>query len=207
MGGGNVKRTNLKPFELQDFQSMTSLPNDILIDLHKLFNSFCNSIKDDGVIDYQEFLIMIEKNDCTLTKHLFRAIDINKDNCVNFREFLKFVCCFITGTFEEQSVYTFKIFANDETKLIEKSRMVEFIRSCLQIEKTLSEYLNEKSLDDIVKISFEKLNIMGDEDSLNFEQYKKFLEKYPNILNWFKLDLNKIKNNLRDKTRSTTCFG
>ena len=206
MGGGNVKRTNLKPFELQDFQSMTSLPNDILIDLHKLYNSFCNSIKDDGVIDYQEFLIMIDKNDCTLTKHLFRAIDINKDNCINFREFLKFICCFITGNFEEQSVYTFKVFQNDETKLIEKSRMQEFLRSCLQIDKTLSEYLDEKSIDDIVKNSFEKMNLIDDE-AIGLEQYKKFLEKYPNILNWFKLDLNKIKNHLRDKTRSTTCFG
>jgi len=207
MGGGNVKRTNLKPFELQDFQYMTSLPNDILIDLHRLFNNFCNSIKDDGVIDYQEFLIMIDKNDCTLTKHLFRAIDTNKDNCINFREFLKFICCFITGNFEEQSVYSFKIFANDETKLIEKSSMAEFLRSSLQLDKTLCEYLDEKAIDEIVKISFEKMNIIGEEDSLNLEQYKKFLEKYPNILNWFKLDLNKIKNNLREKTRSTTCFG
>lgn len=206
MGGGNVKRTNLKPFEIQDFQSMTSLPNDVLIDLHKLYNGCCNSIKDDGVIDYHEFLIMIDKNDCTLTNHLFKAIDINKDNCINFREFLKFIGCFITGNFEEQSVYSFKIFANDETKLIEKSRMHEFLRSCLLVDKTLSEYLDEKAIDEIVKNSFEKMNLIDDEE-LSLEQYKKFLEKCPNILNWFRLDLNKIKNHLRDKTRSTTCFG
>lgn len=206
MGGGNVKRTNLKAFELQDFQTMTSLPNDIVIDLHMLFNSFCNSVKDDGVIDYQEFLYMIDKNDCLLAQHLFRAIDINKDNCINFREFLKFVSCFITGSFEEQSNYTFKIFASDETKSIERQRMVEILKSTLHIEKTICEYLDEKSIEEIVRVSFEKINLL-DDDKISIDIYKKFLEKFPNILNWFKLDLNKIKSNLKDRSRSITCFG
>jgi hypothetical protein len=99
-----------------------------------------------------------------------------------YQKFLKFICCFITGNFEEQSIYSFKVFQNDETKLIEKSRMQEFLRSCLQVDKTLSEYLDEKALDEIVKNSFEKMNLVEDE-TIGLEQYKKFLEKYPNILN------------------------
>ena len=74
-------------------------------------------------------------------------------------------------------------------------------------KKILSDYLDENCIDEIVKISFEKLNVFSDDDSITYEQFKKFLEKFPSILNWFKLDLNKIKSHLRDKTRATTCFG
>lgn len=206
MGGGNVKRTNLKTFEIQDFQSMTSFPNDIVNDLHSLFNSYCNLVKDDGVLDYEEFLLMINKPDGTLTQQIFKGLDNNKDNQINFREFVKFISCFVNGTNDEKANLTFKIFASEETKLIEKNKMIEILKNSLQLDKLLEDYMDEKTIEEIVKISFEKLNLTEDE-GINLEDYKKFVEKNPGVLNWFKIDLHKIRNNMKDKMKTTTCFG
>ena len=103
---------------------MTSFPNDIVNDLHSLFNSYCNLVKDDGVLDYEEFLLMINKPDGTLTRQIFKGLDNNKDNQINFREFVKFISCFVNGTNDEKANLTFKIFANEETKLIEKNKII-----------------------------------------------------------------------------------
>ena len=159
MGGGNVKRSNLKTFEIQDFQSMSSFPNDVVKDLHSLFNTYCNLVKDDGVLDYQEFLLMINKPDTILTQQIFKGLDNNKDNQINFREFVKFISCFVNGTTNEKINLTFKIFANDESKLIEKNKMNEILKSSLQLNKLLNDYLDDKIIEEIVKKSFDKFEL------------------------------------------------
>jgi Ca2+-binding EF-hand superfamily protein len=208
MGGGNVKRTNLKTFEIQDFQSMSSFPNDIVKDLHCLFNSYCNLVKDDGILDYQEFLLMMNKSDCIITQQIFKGLDNNKDNQINFREFLKFISCFVNGTNNEKINLTFKIFANEETKLIEKNKMIEILKSSLQLNKLLDDYLDEKIIEEIVKITFDKFDLCSNEvNGINLDEYKKFVEKNPGILNWFKIDLQKIRSTMKDKINNTGCFG
>lgn len=205
MGGGNVKRSNLKTFEIQDFQIMTSFPNDIVKELHNLFNSYCNLVKDDGVLDYQEFLLMINKPDCALTQQIFRGLDSNNDNQINFREFLKFISCFVNGTNDEKTNLTFRIFANEE-KIIEKNKISEILKSSLQLNKLLSDYLDDKIIENIVKNTFDKLNL-GEDEGLTLDEYKKFVEKNPTVLHWFKIDLQKISFNMKEKINKTGCLG
>src|SRR5690349_14645268 len=127
MGGGNIKRNNLKNSELIDFHNMSSLPNEILISLHKHFAYFSSVLNDDGMIDYEEFCQMLNKNDNLLCRRIFNAIDLNKDKKINFREFLKFFSCFMTGSYDEQISLSFKIFCKDDNKYIDKNLMFSIL--------------------------------------------------------------------------------
>ena len=105
--------TTLKTSELNEFHNMTLFSNEILIRLHEYYKRFSAIQTDDGVIDYEEFCMIINKKDRNLTKRLFNAIDINSDGSLNYREFIKFISVFINGSLEEQINLSYKIFMNN----------------------------------------------------------------------------------------------
>jgi Ca2+-binding EF-hand superfamily protein len=202
MGGGNVKKSNLKNSELVDFHNMSSLSNEILISLHKHFAYFSSSLNDDGVIDYEEFCQMLGKTDNLLCRRIFNAIDLNKDKKINFREFLKFFSCFMTGTYEEQISLSFKVFCKDDMKFIDKTLILNILKECiLNEDKFLQEFFDSESIIEIVEESFAE----SDTGLLNLDTYKEIIELNPSILEWFKVDMNKLRN-LR-KNNTTGCFG
>ena len=53
----------LRKSELNEFHNMTLFSNDILLKLHEYFRKFSAVQTDDGVIDYDEFCMIINKKD------------------------------------------------------------------------------------------------------------------------------------------------
>ena len=62
------------------------------------------------MIDYSEFLTILNKKDLIITKRIFDSIDVNSDGSLNYREFIKFFSVFVNGNFEEKTSLSFKIF-------------------------------------------------------------------------------------------------
>jgi Ca2+-binding EF-hand superfamily protein len=207
MGSSKSKETTLKTSELTEFHNMTLFSNEILIKLHDYYRHFSSVQTDDGVIDFNEFCIIIKKNDKNLTKRIFDTIDVNLDGSINFREFIKFISVFINGSFEEQISLSYKIFSNPETKAIEVKTMCDLIRDVVTAEESLKKFFTNDLIDLIVKETF--LKIGGELDTPIFlDKYTEMVKKYPNILSWLKVDLEKIKKvNFLKKLKKKTCFG
>lgn len=192
MGNSKTREVSLKTNELNEFHNITAFPNEILLKLYDHYRHFSAIQVDDGVIDFEEFHALINKNDKNLTKRIFNAIDTNRDGSINFREFVKFISCFITGGIDEQIIISFKIFSNPDTKSIEEQTMVNLIRDVISAEQSLGSFFTNDVIEIIVKDTFQR--ICGDENKIiDFDKYKSMVIKYPEILLWLKVDLDRIK--------------
>ncbi len=198
--------TTLKTSELNEFHNMTLFSNEILIRLHEYYKRFSAIQTDDGVIDYEEFCMIINKKDKNLTKRLFNAIDINSDGSLNYREFIKFISVFINGTLDEQITLSYKIFMNSDNKLIEYNNMKNLLCDVINAEESLKGFFTEENIEEIVKETFKEAN--GNvETPMNLEKYKVMVKKNPHILTWLKVDLSVIlKSKSVIKHKKIGCF-
>ena len=208
MGAAKSKTgTTLKTSELNEFHNMTLFSNEILIKLHDYYRHFSSIQTDDGVIDFDEFCLLIKKNDRNLTKRIFNAIDVNLDGSINFREFIKFISVFINGTMDEQMALSYKIFSNPQTKLIEVDTMCNLIRDIVAAEDSIAKFFTDELIEMIVKETFIKIG--GDEETpIDFEKFKDMVKRCPEILSWLRVDLEKIKKlKFTVKLKKKGCMG
>ena len=197
----------LRKSELNEFHNMTLFSNDILLKLHEYFRKFSAVQTDDGVIDYEEFCMIINKKDNLLNRNIFNSIDVNSDGYLNYREFIKFISVFINGTFEEQSSLAFKIFMEKETKLITFKNTKLMINDIIQIDNSLNKLIDNELINEITEESF--INLFGGIDKeINLEQFREVLKNNHDILSWFKVDLNYIFKNSKtiNKHKKIGCF-
>jgi Ca2+-binding EF-hand superfamily protein len=191
MGNKESKEVTLKTSELNEFHNMTLFPNDVLIKLHDHYRHFSAIQTDDGVIDFNEFYTLMNKNEKVLTKRIFDAIDTNKDGCINFREFIKFISCFINGSLDEQIILSYKLFSTPEKRAIERETMYSILKEVIKAESSLSGFLSNDFVEECISNTF-SLNA-NDNGVINFEKYKEMVRRNPDILNWLKVDIDKIK--------------
>ena len=158
----NVDSNGLKLSELEEFHNITLFSNEILIKLYEIFKFFSSIKINDGVIDYSEFLTILNKKDLIITKRIFDSIDVNSDGSLNYREFIKFFSVFVNGNFEEKTSLSFKIFMDKEKKKITFHSM----------KKMLFEIIKEN-------------NFLNDDDIENvcYESFKNFVVNCKNINN------------------------
>lgn len=213
--GNSIKKKEifLKSNELNEFHNMTSLSTDILIKLHEHYRKFSAIKTDDGVIDYHEFCTLIGKNNTILTKRIFDTIDCNKDGFINFREFIKFLSCFDTGTLEEQIKLSFSIMKNQTEKIIDSKSMKILLKESINFEINLKNIFDEETIDFIVDETFDKYAKNSENenniDGIDYALYGKIVRENPGILIWFKIDLENLKRaNIKQKIKKGgMCFG
>ncbi len=209
MGNQKTKEVLLKANELNEFHNMSSLSTEILIKLHEHYRRFSAIKTDDGVIDYLEFCTLINKKNTNLTKKIFNSIDANKDSYINFREFVKFLSCFDSGTLEDQINLSFNILCDEQSKLITSDSIISLLKNSICDENTFKKYFTDDIIDKIVGETFKRLigDSKGDIDS---QTYNKMVRENPEILAWFKIDLEKIKKAKlwpQKNKKNLACFG
>jgi Ca2+-binding EF-hand superfamily protein len=221
MGNSIKKNSNfLKSNELNEFHNMTSLSEDILIKLHEHYRKFSAIQTDDGVIDYIEFYTLIGKTNTILTKRIFDSIDCNKDGFINFREFLKFLSCFDTGSLEEQIKISFSLMKDSSEKIININSMKILLKESIYLENDLKIIFDDNTIDFIVDETFNKYIDKGTysanesesnsiSENIDYGMYSKIVRENPEILIWFKINFNNLKNvkiNQKNK-KKLNCFG
>jgi len=216
----NKQTTSLLPNEITDFQNLTSFSDIILIKLHNHYKKFSSHLTDDGVIDYSEFNQIMNK-DHNMSKRIFNAVDINKDGVINFREFLKYIACFINGTFDEKINLSFKLFADEKKKIISKESMIILLKDILSEESNQIKAFFENEIENIVNETFKVIKSIGKDieykenilfDELDFNEYTNFIRLNPIVLNWLIVDLEKIKSERsnsgeKKQQNKVICFG
>jgi len=209
------RKNNLTNSEVTEFTNISSFAEKIVIKLHNYYCLFCAVQSDDGVIDYSEFCYLINKKDNSLSRRIFKSIDTNNDQVINFIEFIKFFGCFYSGTLDEKILLSFKIFSDSETKTIKSEIMNDILTDMVKVEKTINSYLDKDTIRMIVANTFKDIptqnnnknhnnedgNLENKEEEnfsickeINFDQYADLITDNPNILNWLKLDIDHIKN-------------
>lgn len=160
----NKNTTTLLPNEISDFQNLTSFPDEILIKLHNHYKRFSSHINDDGVIDFNEFCEIMNK-DKNMSKRIFNAVDINKDGVINFREFLKYLSCFINGNNEEKISISYKLFADEKSKLVTRESMTQLLLDILSEEdQKTREFLSKDEIEYSITKTFEDINRLVSEE-------------------------------------------
>ncbi len=191
MGGGNVKQSPLKKNEIVDFQNLTYLPEEIITNLYRQFEHFSSSIRDDGVLDYQEFCAIIGRSPNILNRKMFDSVDLNRDGRINFKEFLKLLSCFINGCKDDQINLSYKIFADSETNEIDRENMLALIKSSLTDESSIRDIFDDEAISSIIEDTFS----VFETDIINYENYSHVLVKHMDIISWLKVDVNKFTDN------------
>ena len=197
----------LRTSELNEFHNMTLFSNDILLKLHEYFRKFSAVQTDDGVIDYEEFCMIINKKDNLLNRNIFNSIDVNSDGYLNYREFIKFISVFINGSFEEQSSLAFKIFMEKDLKLITFKHTKEMINDIILNDNNLNKIIDKELIHEITEETF--INLFGGiNKKINLEQFREILKNNHDIISWFKVDLNYIFKNSKsiNKHKKIGCF-
>ena len=160
MGNGAINKHPIKKNELMEMSKITLFKSEVITTFFEFFKKFSSKIKDDGLIDYNEFLSIIKLDDNTFSKHLFYSFDQNKDNCINFREFLKFFSVFENGKIISQCELCFKLFSNPQTNKIEKETLINIIQDAISSHKILKTYLTQKDIENIVNYTMEKYKFL-----------------------------------------------
>ena len=197
----------LRTSELNEFHNMTLFSNDILLKLHEYFRKFSAVQTDDGVIDYDEFCMIINKKDNLLNRNIFNSIDVNSDGYLNYREFIKFISVFINGSFEEQSSLAFRIFMEKDLKLITFKNTKEMINDIILNDNNLNKIIDKELIHEITEETF--INLFGGiNKEINLEQFREILKNNHDIISWFKVDLNYIFKNTKNinKHKKIGCF-
>lgn len=208
MGQIKTKETTLKTSELNEFHNMTLFSHEILIKLHEYFKKFSSIKVDDGVIDYEEFCHIINKNNSELTKRIFNAIDNNVDGTLNYREFIKFLAVFINGTLDEQISVSFKLYSEKEEKIITYDTMKLILTDAIKAEDGFGEFFTMTVIEKMISETMKQIN-NGDSSiqKITLDQYRAMIKKCPQILQWLKVDLNYIQKAKRiNKQKRFNCF-
>ena len=227
------KKKFLTNSEILEFRNISSFSEQIVVKLHSHYSLFCAVHSDDGVIDYSEFCFLINKEDNSLSRRIFKAIDTNNDQVINFFEFIKFFGCFCSGTMEEKVLLSFKIFS-DDSKTIKTDTMYHIIYDIVKSEWKLKNYFDKDSISLIVANTFKNIfpinsevskedqlkggsvknkeqteEFNNNQQTINFQQYKDIIAINPTILQWLKLDLERLKNAKINNTKvkkSNCCY-
>ena len=171
------KKIPIRKFELEELHKLTQFSPELIILFYSYYQKFSNTLKDDGVIDYSEFLLSLNLKDNIFSKHLFSGFDLNKDNFINFREFLKFFGIFQNGNPFNKIEICFRLFSNSNTKQIEKEMLINILNEAVNMNETLSKFVTLDDVENIVSETFRKY------DKIITESYNINNNSFSNVIN------------------------
>ncbi|CAD8079238.1 unnamed protein product [Paramecium primaurelia] len=213
MGITKSKQYLLTTYELQEFADQANIQLEDVQCLYKIFQNLSSLIKDDGVIDFNEFHRGFQNKSQETTNLIFTRIDLNNDRVLNFREFLFGYATFLSQNKAAQIKYLFKLIDNKNENVISKEKITETLNCLLpnfpqiQLTKEEVEELIFQELDFIFMKSmptFKQFNedLIDDvqkekekQKTLDYQQFYFFLSENSYILEWLNLPKIFLKSN------------
>lgn len=119
---------------------------------------------------------------------LFRSFDTNRDNVIDFMEFVAAVHLVLRGRPEERLKWTFKIYDRDGNGKLDKNEVKRIIRILYKIKKVTRD-LEGMSPNDICDRIFELVD-QNKDGQITLEEFTVAAEKDIWIMDFMKLDVN-----------------
>eukprot|EP00826_Nyctotherus_ovalis_P033148 TRINITY_DN2674_c0_g1_i2.p2 TRINITY_DN2674_c0_g1~~TRINITY_DN2674_c0_g1_i2.p2 ORF type:complete len:226 (+),score=66.48 TRINITY_DN2674_c0_g1_i2:154-831(+) len=214
----------LKDYELQEYSKISSFTHDEIDQIYHYYVHFSASHTDDGVIDYSEFCQAMHLSDTLISKRIFRIFDANKDNVINFREFLIGLAYFLYETTEHQVLLSFRLFDIDGKGYCTKEDLKIILVCCLETMKesfVLSKGKNAVALEGIAeKMVQETYKRAGLEVGckISYKNYRQIYFKHNIAAKWLLMDMDKLKQGVmilsgkvtdaesHSKKKTSSCF-
>ena len=215
----------LKDYELLEYSKISSFTHDEIDHIYHYFVHFSASQTDDGVIDYFEFCQAVHLSDTLVTKRIFRIFDTNKDNVINFREFLIGLAYFLYETTEHQILLSFRLFDIDGKGYCTKEDLKDIIVCYLETMKSSfilskekeGEVALDKIADKLVEETYKRAGLeVG--SKVFYKNYREIYFRHSIAAKWLLMDMDKLKqgvmilsgkvtdNTTHVKKKSSSCF-
>lgn len=220
MGGSSSRRIEpprLKNAEIQEFSRQSLFSTEIIEKIYGHFYRIASSQHDDGVIDLNEFCLIIHKshNRSSIVEGLFNLFDANHDGVINFREFLQGISTYNNEeSFECKAHESSPVFASKLKHQIDVSVRIinanqwqkvyiadvqKVLTSAVKENPTIK--LSEEGIELIIRKTFEEEKVERDEFGkfISFDNYSKMIYKNPSIVSWLAVDKERITQDVYKK--------
>eukprot|EP00002_Diphylleia_rotans_P040011 TRINITY_DN93_c0_g1_i10.p1 TRINITY_DN93_c0_g1~~TRINITY_DN93_c0_g1_i10.p1 ORF type:complete len:178 (-),score=48.97 TRINITY_DN93_c0_g1_i10:458-991(-) len=156
----------LSPEELAEMQAISSFSQK---DLKRLYKRFQKLDKDNsGTITTDEFLMVPELAMNPLVERVIAIFDINKDECINFKEFIQALSVFsVNGAREHKLRFAFQVYDIDCDGFISNGELFQVLKMMVgnnltdvQLQQIVDKTIIEGDVDKDGKISFEEFTKM-----------------------------------------------
>ncbi|KAG0430940.1 hypothetical protein HPB47_022239 [Ixodes persulcatus] len=178
------KNSTLRPEVLEDLRNCTEYSDSEIMTWCKGFFKDCPT----GRLTLREFKDIYHKvfpngNASKFAEHVFRTFDTNKDNTIDFREFLCGLHVTTRGTPEEKLQWAFRMYDMDGDGFIQYHEMVDMLTA---IFKMVRPVIKRSPTDDleIGKLA-DKIFRQGDtnrDGKLSWEEFNRFAKDNPMIV-------------------------
>jgi len=177
----------LRKRDLTELVQHTHFTEEEVKKLYTRFQKISASIQSDGVIDIAEFQQALGLKNSAFAERIFRVFDINKDEVINFREFVCGLSVFCSkGTIDEKLQLSFRLYDRDEDGYIDKAELMSMLRA-IMFDNMLF-HLSDDHIRALVDSTFSEADVNGD-GKISFEEYRVLVNKHPTILKNLTLEL------------------
>lgn len=221
MGTSNSRKLEpprLKNAEINEFSRQSLFSPQLIERLYGHYYRIASSQNDDGVIDLNEFCLIIHKNPnrSFILEGIFNLFDANRDGVINFREFLQGLSIFnkidsLGNNIEHSPMITAaktKEQIDFSLRLLDLGRRRKIYVSDIQrhlvsaVKENPSLRLNDKAIEAIVERTFDDEDYEKDESGkyLTCESYTKMVLRKPIIFKWLAADMERMMQDSSKKT-------
>ena len=157
--------------------------------LHIAFHIISSTVKDDGVIDAEEFQTAIGFHSAKFCRRIFQLFDGDDDLLINFEEFVKAMNILMLpsasndkdGLVEEKLKFSFQVYDEDKDNKISK---VELSNAFSDVMDTRNITITKAQLAAVVNATFKQAST-ANADFITYEEYRSLIKSNPNSLQNF----------------------
>ncbi|EGG17837.1 calcium-binding protein [Cavenderia fasciculata] len=172
---------SLKKEEVETLLLSTHFESKELKSLYKQFKKDSPT----GMInkeDFKEIITQMGIGDAFLHELLFNVFDKNKDNTINFQEFVCGLSSITRGTPEEKIEFAFSLYDLDGNGYITKKEMETILESMYKLVGPFVTCSGKRyDPHDLIDDFFDKMDENGD-GNISLEEYKRGTLKNPDII-------------------------
>ena len=179
MGGKNTKPLPKK--EVLALCEETYFDAGTVQRMHGAFKYISASVKDDGIIDPEEFQLAIGFNSLTFCRRIFQLVDGDGDMRINFREFVKSVSTLVSikevpeeqrdDLIEEKLKFSFQVYDEDQDNRISREELSGALRDVMESREIAVE---DEHIECIVNATFDQA-ATEHADYITYDEYKRLI--------------------------------
>merc|ERR1719265_93932 len=129
-----------------------------------------------GVIDYQEFCLVMDQEDNPLMKRMFAMFDRDGNGTIEVKEFMVGLSAFTTSSRQDKTKFAFMMFDEDGSGFLERGEIEKIIKANF-LSATSSDRDVARRVDKVLKAAGE-----SEIGRLSFEQFMAVSQKTPGLM-------------------------
>lgn len=130
-----------------------------------------------GMIDYQEFCLVMDQEDTPLMKRMFAMFDKDGNGTIEVKEFMVGLSAFTTSNRQDKTKFAFMMFDEDGSGFLERDEIEKIIKANF-LSATSSEKDVQRRVDKVLKAAGENEQT----GRLSFDQFMAVSQKTPGLM-------------------------